>query len=77
MSTICAHCGQPEVNAAGVDAAPPPVGDFFTCPACGKFSVATDDGLRRATSGELAEANRDWRQPRAGLPTFIAFDQRG
>lgn len=75
MSIICAHCGQPE--AASADAKPTPEGDFFVCPACSKVSVSTGHGLRRATADELAEANRDWRQPRTGLPTFIAFDQRG
>lgn len=77
MSTICAHCGQPDPTAAGVDAKSPPTGDFSTCPACGKVSVSTGTGLRKATADELAEADRDWRQPRTGLPAFIAFDQRG
>ena len=77
MSITCAHCGQTEATAAGVDAKPLPEGDFYTCPACGKVSVSTGHDLRRATLHELAEAGRDWRAPRTGLPTLIAFDGRG
>ena len=77
MWTMCAHCGQPDVDAAKPGDKAPRAGDMYQCPACGKLSVSTGDGLRRPTAAELADATRDWRQPRNVIPAMIGFDRRG
>lgn len=46
------------------------------CAYCGAPDAASA-GLRKATQAERADASRDWRRPRSGLPTMIGFDARG
>jgi hypothetical protein len=77
MNTICAYCGAPDAACADPAAKTPPPGDLYECEACGKLSVYTDYGLRKATLAEGDEASNDWRKPRSGLPTMIGFDGRG
>jgi hypothetical protein len=76
MNTICAYCGQPDPGAAQAIKAPR-LGDYYPCAACGKLSVFTENGLRKATKTELEESSRDWRAPRTGIPAMIGFDARG
>ena len=75
MNVICAYCGSPDP--ASATAKTPPAGDFYECPGCGKLSVYTAHGLRKATEVERDEASRDWRRPGSVIPTMIGFDARG
>ena len=79
MHIICAHCGAPDPGRTDSPAKPQPPGDFYECAGCGQVSVYTQDGLRRATPAELAEARRDWRRDNAPtvIPAMIGFDRRG
>lgn len=77
MTTICVYCGTPDPAGIRAGEKSPPTGDFYRCDACGKLSVYTENGLRKASRDEWDEANNDWRKPRTTLPTMISFDGRG
>ena len=77
MDILCAHCGAPEPIAAGQGDRRRPAGDFYLCEACGKMSVVTDTGMRRATKSELTEAATDWHSKKIRLTAMIGFDARG
>lgn len=79
MHILCAYCGAPDPTSTDLAGKPQPPGDLYECPGCGQVSVYTNDGLRRATPTELAEARRDWRSGSAPavIPAMIGFDRRG